>query len=139
MVSMDNSWTRSYSFPIQAIFTIVVSLLLYFTVIRQIRAKINSEFIYPVIVEKAEAVNAKVVFSPRRIGIIPVGHDSPRGFGIPLADWMRKTPVVRSPRVIPGADASYAEFQRTEHQSGKGDNRFFLWNWLALQYSPLGY
>jgi len=62
-----------------------------------------------------------------------------KGFGIPLADWMRKTPVVRSPRVIPGADASYAEFQRTEHQSGKGDNRFFLWNWLALQYSPLGY
>ena len=87
MVSMDNSWTRSYSFPIQAIFTIVVSLLLYFTVVRQIRAKINSEFIYPVIVEKAEAVNAKVVFSPRRIGIIPVGHNSPRGFGIPFGGY----------------------------------------------------
>ena len=62
-----------------------------------------------------------------------------KGFGIPLADWMRKTPVVRSPRLIPGADANYAAFQRAEHQSGKGDNRFFLWNWLALQYSPLGY
>ena len=81
---MDNNWTRNYSFPAQAIFTIVISLLLYFTVVRQIRAKINSEFIYPVIVEKAEAVNAKVVFSPRRVGIIPVGHDSPRGFGIPF-------------------------------------------------------
>ena len=87
MVSMDNSWTRSYSFPVQAIFTIVVSLLLYFTVVRQIRAKINSEFIYPAIVEKAEAVNAKVIFSPRRIGIIPVGYDSPRGFGIPFGGY----------------------------------------------------
>tara|TARA_B100001029_G_C14774009_1_gene292817 strand:- start:7 stop:501 length:495 start_codon:yes stop_codon:yes gene_type:complete len=87
MVSMDNSWTRSYSFPAQAIFTIAVSLLLYFTVVRQIRVKINSEFIYPVIVEKAEAVNAKVVFSPRRIGIIPVGHDYPRGFGIPFGGY----------------------------------------------------
>ena len=87
MVSMDNSWTRSYSFPTQAIFTIVVSSLLYFAIVRQTRVKINSEFIYPVIVEKAEAVNAKVVFSPRRIGIIPVGHDSPRGFGIPFGGY----------------------------------------------------
>ena len=84
---MDDSWTRNYSFPIQAIFTIVVSLLLYFTVVRQIRVKINSEFIYPVIVEKAEAVNAKIVFSPRRVGIIPVGHDTPRGFGIPFGGY----------------------------------------------------
>ena len=87
MVSMDNSWTRSYSFPVQAIFTIVVSLLLYFTIVRQTRAKINSEFIYPVFVKKAEAVNAKVIFSPRRIGITPVGHDSPRGFGIPFGGY----------------------------------------------------
>ena len=84
---MDNSWTRSYSFPIQAIFTIVVSLLLYFTVVRQIRAKINSKLIYPVFVEKAKAVNAKVVFSPRRIGIIPLGHDTPSGFGIPFGGY----------------------------------------------------
>ncbi len=84
---MDNSWTRSYSFPIQAIFTIVVSLLLYFTVVRQIRVRVNSELIYPVFVEKAKAVNAKVVFSPRRVGIIPVGHDTPRGFGIPFGGY----------------------------------------------------
>ena len=87
MVSMDNSWTRNYSFPVQAIFTIVVSLLLYFTVVRQIRVRANSEFIHPVFVEKAKAVNAKVVFSPRRIGIIPVGHDTPRGFGIPFGGY----------------------------------------------------
>ena len=73
MVSMDNSWTRNYSFPTQAIFTIVVSLLLYFTVVRQIRVRVNSEFIHPVFVEKAKAVNAKVVFSPRRVGIVPLG------------------------------------------------------------------
>ena len=87
MVSMDNSWTRSYSFPVQAIFTIVVSLLLYFTVVRQIRVRANSEFIHPVFVEKAKAVNAKVVFSPRRVGIIPLGHDTPRGFGIPFGGY----------------------------------------------------
>ena len=87
MVSMDNNWTRNYSFPAQAVFTIVVSLLLYFTVVRQIRVRVNSQFIYPVFVEKAETVNAKVVFSPRRIGIIPVGHDSPRGFGIPFGGY----------------------------------------------------
>ena len=87
MVSMDNSWTRNYSFPVQAIFTIVVSLLLYFTVVRQIRVRANSEFIHPVFVEKAKAVNAKVVFSPRRIGIILVVHDTPRGFGIPFGGY----------------------------------------------------
>jgi len=87
MVSMDNSWTRNYSFPAQAIFTIVVSLLLYFTVVRQIRVRVNSDFIHPVFVEKAKAVNAKVVFSPRRVGIIPLGHDTPRGFGIPFGGY----------------------------------------------------
>ena len=84
---MDNSWTRNYSFRAQAIFTIVVSLLLYFTVVRQIRVRVNSEFIHPVFVKKAKAVDAKVVFSPRRIGIIPVGHDTPRGFGIPFGGY----------------------------------------------------
>ena len=87
MVSMDNNWTRNYSFPAQAIFTIVVSLLLYFTVVRQIRVRVNSDFIHPVFVEKAKAVNAKVVFSPRRVGIIPLGHDTPRGFGIPFGGY----------------------------------------------------
>ena len=84
---MDNSWTRNYSFPAQAVFTIVVSLLLYFTVVRQIRVRVNSEFIHPVFVEKAKAVNAEVVFSPRRVGIIPLGHDTPRGFGIPFGGY----------------------------------------------------
>ena len=87
MVSMDNSWTRNYSFPAQAIFTIVISLLLYFTVVRQIRVRVNSEFIHPVFVEKAEAVNAKIIFSPRRVGVIPAGHDTPRGFGIPFGGY----------------------------------------------------
>ena len=84
---MDNSWTKNYSLLTQAIITIVISLLLYFTVVRQIRVKINSELIYPVFVEKAKTVNAKVVFSPRRVGIIPLGHDTPRGFGIPFGGY----------------------------------------------------
>ncbi|MBE70892.1 MAG: asparagine synthase (glutamine-hydrolyzing) [Thalassospira sp.] len=61
-----------------------------------------------------------------------------KGFGIPLADWMRKTPEVQSPRPVPGVDMYYAASQWTEHHSGKSDNRFFLWNWLALQNSPTG-
>ena len=84
---MDNSWTRNYSFLTRTIFTIVVSLLLYFTVVRQIRVRVNSEFIHPVFVEKAKAVDAKVVFYPRRVGIIPDGHDTPRGFGIPFGGY----------------------------------------------------
>ena len=87
MVSMDNSWTRNYSFPAQAIFSIVVSLILYFTIVRQFRERVNFELIHPVFVEKAEAVNAKIVFSPRRVGIIPVGHDTPRGFGSPFGGY----------------------------------------------------
>lgn len=61
-----------------------------------------------------------------------------KGFGIPLADWMRKMPEVQSPRTVPGVEMGYAHRQWAEHNSGKTDNRFFLWNWLALQNSPLG-
>ena len=87
MVSMDNSWTRNYSFRAQAIFTIVVSLLLYFTIVRQIRVRVNSEFIHPVFVEKGRSCECKNRFSPRRVGIIPVGHNTPRGFGIPFGGY----------------------------------------------------
>lgn len=60
-----------------------------------------------------------------------------KGFGIPLNDWMRQMPEARSPKLISGTNTSFAHSRWKQHSRGKEDNRFFLWNQLALQYSPL--
>lgn len=60
-----------------------------------------------------------------------------KGFGIPLADWMRKMPDIQSPNKISHIKMNYAQAQKISHRAGKQDNRLFLWNWLALQHSPL--
>lgn len=56
-----------------------------------------------------------------------------KGFGIPLADWMRQVPPLEHVSTVPGLRMSYAERKWDEHRQNMADNRFFVWNWLSLQ------
>ncbi len=58
-----------------------------------------------------------------------------KGFGIPLADWMKKLPKIKQKSNVLGVDMAYARKRWLEHKQGKADNRFFLWTWLTLQYA----
>lgn len=58
-----------------------------------------------------------------------------KGFGIPLADWLKNTPEVSTAIGIAGIDNSFARKQWHDHKNGKSDNRFFIWTWLSLQYA----
>jgi asparagine synthase (glutamine-hydrolysing) len=60
-----------------------------------------------------------------------------KGFGIPLADWMRKMPEPTSKIVVPGVKMNYPNTKWIAHRTGKEDNRLFLWNWLAVQHGRL--
>ena len=84
---MDINWTKHQRFLLRALLTLIASFLLYFTFIRQVRIKINSELIYPIFVQYEESSNAKIIATQRRINIIPNGHSTPRGFGIPFGGY----------------------------------------------------
>ena len=84
---MDINWTKHQRFLLRALLTLIASFLLYFTFIRQVRIKINSELIYPIFVQYEESNNAKIIASQRRINIIPNGNSTPRGFGIPFGGY----------------------------------------------------
>jgi asparagine synthase (glutamine-hydrolysing) len=52
-----------------------------------------------------------------------------KGFGIPLAAWLRDTVP---PGAIPGTRSDILTMRWQEHQRGKADHRLLLWNWLVL-------
>ena len=56
-----------------------------------------------------------------------------KGFGIPLAKWLRTTPT--KPPLVPvdGMRMERVLDRWAQHRAGKADQRLFLWSWLALQ------
>ena len=58
-----------------------------------------------------------------------------KGFGIPLADWLRAVPAQPPMRSLAGADPAFAAQRWREHRSGARDHRLFLWCWLAAQFA----
>jgi asparagine synthase (glutamine-hydrolysing) len=56
-----------------------------------------------------------------------------KGFGIPLAKWMREVPTAVPLSPIRGVHTSYAKRTFAAHRSGRDDHRLFLWSWLAIQ------
>lgn len=56
-----------------------------------------------------------------------------KGFGIPLAKWLRDVPP--SPPLVPieGIALDWVARQWREHRRGAADHRQFLWSWLSLQ------
>lgn len=56
-----------------------------------------------------------------------------KGFGIPLAKWMREIPREPPMTPLPGVRADYARRAFSAHRSGAADHRLLLWSWLATQ------
>ena len=56
-----------------------------------------------------------------------------KGFGVPLADWMREMPTGAHEIDVPGVRLDGMRRRWQEHRSRRADNRLFLWSWLSLQ------
>lgn len=55
-----------------------------------------------------------------------------KGFGIPLAKWLRHAPVPTDFHVVPGVRSSVMHTALNDHRAGKSDHRHLIWAWLAL-------
>ena len=58
-----------------------------------------------------------------------------KGFGIPLAKWLRTVPAEPPLRPIDGVRPAWVRHAWDEHRSGHADQRLFLWTWLSLQHT----
>ena len=56
-----------------------------------------------------------------------------KGFGIPLASWLRKIPGEPPLAPITGIKSDWAQRAFEDHRAGRTDRRLFLWTWLSLQ------
>ena len=56
-----------------------------------------------------------------------------KGFGIPLARWLRQMPAPPPPLRLPGVDTAWMAGRWQAHQAGRADERFLLWLWLCVQ------
>ena len=60
-----------------------------------------------------------------------------KGFGIPLAKWLREIPDPPPLLPVPGLSTEFAQTAWETHRNGQADHRLFLWTWWSLQ-STLG-
>jgi asparagine synthase (glutamine-hydrolysing) len=58
-----------------------------------------------------------------------------KGFGIPLAKWLRSVPARPPLDPLPGVRLDRIANAWNEHRSGQADHRLLLWGWLSLQYT----
>jgi asparagine synthase (glutamine-hydrolysing) len=56
-----------------------------------------------------------------------------KGFGIPLAKWLKEEPGISQLAPLPDVKISYVERAFREHRSGVADHRMFLWAWIVMQ------
>jgi asparagine synthase (glutamine-hydrolysing) len=56
-----------------------------------------------------------------------------KGFGIPLAQWLRTMPAPEQAPAIPGLREAALRERWRRHQAGQSDERGALWCWLALR------
>lgn len=56
-----------------------------------------------------------------------------KGFGIPLAKWLKEIPATPPLSPLPGVKLDYVRNAFADHRSGTSDERLFLWSWLCVQ------
>ncbi|MGE3147539.1 MAG: asparagine synthase (glutamine-hydrolyzing) [Pseudorhodoplanes sp.] len=57
-----------------------------------------------------------------------------KGFGIPLAAWLRDMTIPALSIGAPPLSADWVERRHNEHRHGSADHRLFLWAWNALAH-----
>jgi len=68
-------------------------------------------------------------------GVLPaeIIHRKKKGFGVPLARWLKDFREPEAALRTPPTDAAWVERKWREHKAGKSDHRLFLWCWIVLQ------
>lgn len=61
-----------------------------------------------------------------------------KGFGVPLARWLRDWPEPQNALRQPKPDAAWIGRQWQEHRTEHRDHRLFLWSWIVLQHHIAG-
>jgi asparagine synthase (glutamine-hydrolysing) len=56
-----------------------------------------------------------------------------KGFGIPLASWLKTTPSEPPLEPVNGIRMGRVGERWAQHRAGTADHRLFLWSWLSLQ------
>jgi asparagine synthase (glutamine-hydrolysing) len=73
-------------------------------------------------------------------GVLP--HDiiyrKKKGFGIPLARWLRNWKEPEVALRSPATDTAWVSRRWNDHRNGTTDDRLFLWCWTVLQYHLAG-
>ncbi len=77
----------------------------------------------------------KVLLKKAMEGVIPddILARPKKGFGIPLAKWLRDVPETPPMGGLDGARLDWAAARWAAHRDGKADHRLFLWAWLSVQ------
>ena len=56
-----------------------------------------------------------------------------KGFGVPLARWLRQMPPARPLSAVPGVRPAWIAERWSAARHGQEDERLLLWSWLSLQ------
>lgn len=56
-----------------------------------------------------------------------------KGFGIPLASWLRSVPATMPQRPVAGMNPAAVKRLWDAHRAGRADHRLPMWCWLSLQ------
>ena len=79
--------------------------------------------------------NRKYLLKKSLAGILPsdILARPKKGFGIPIAEWLRELPI--SPERMPMENSAWVQQRWRDHRDNKADHRLFLWGCLGLQGS----
>jgi len=61
-----------------------------------------------------------------------------KGFGIPLARWLRRLPIPEEMDTVPGIDPQVMRRRWHRHRARRQDNRHAVWCWLTLHHFLAG-
>jgi asparagine synthase (glutamine-hydrolysing) len=69
------------------------------------------------------------------VGLVPdaVLTRAKKGFGVPLAGWLRQMPAAPPLAGVPGARPAWIAERWSAARAGDEDERLLLWSWLSLQ------
>jgi asparagine synthase (glutamine-hydrolysing) len=56
-----------------------------------------------------------------------------KGFGIPLAKWLREVPEIPPLGQVDSIRPGFAARAFSEHRDSRVDHRLFLWSWIVMQ------
>ena len=79
--------------------------------------------------------NRKYLLKKSMAGILPpdILTRPKKGFGIPIAEWLRELPI--SPERLPLENSAWVQQRWRDHRDNKADHRLLLWGCLGLQES----